>query len=345
MSDVVQPYSPVKTVLLTGAGFTKSFGGYLGSEMWAAILRQPEIQDDDALRRRLLDVPGLNFEMFYDEVETLSHYTPEQKDRVRAALQRAYKEMDDIIRSNDRSKATAIQYFLKQFAGSNETRTRGFVFTLNQDLFMERFYVGDKDMRLPGIATKAEWFKGSTAEWKYALQLPSRAEVTKYKDEFWRKGQCPLMYIKLHGSFLWKSEDGSDAMVIGYGKKGRMEKEPLMDWYLQIFDEVLKQGGMNLVIIGYGFGDDHINALIGRAVKDHRLRLTVICPTEPSGFREQVIKAPAPSDFSPYESLGDIIWEGLFRYYPATVGDFYSTGTSTLPAQGVSLFRAVGLLK
>ena len=34
----------MNAVLLTGAGFTKTFGGYLASEMWATILNQPEIQ-------------------------------------------------------------------------------------------------------------------------------------------------------------------------------------------------------------------------------------------------------------------------------------------------------------
>ncbi len=344
MSTSIKPYSPVKTFLLTGAGFTKSFGEYLGSEMWAAILRQPEIQDDDALRSRLLDVPGLNFELFYDEVENLSHYTPDQKDRVRVALRQAYKEMDEILYSNNKSEAVAVGNFLKRFAGSINKRSRGFIFTLNQDLFAERFYVEDEGVSLPGVQTRPEWFKGSTQEWKYAIRLPTKNKIKEYKEEFWRKGQGPLMYVKLHGSTLWKSEDGSDAMVIGHGKKGRMEKEPLLDWFLEIFEKVLNWGSMNLVIIGYGFGDDHINALIGNAVKDSGLRLSIIGPTEPLIFKELVLRAPAPPDFSQNESLGDIIWKGLSRYYPTTVSHFYRTSTSTLPPQGDSFFRALGLL-
>jgi hypothetical protein len=252
--------------------------------------------------------------------------------------------MEECIRSGDKSKATGIQYFLKQFAGSHEKRTRGFVFTLNQDLFVERFYVGGTDMRLPGITTKAEWFKASTVEWKYGLGLPNKDKVARYKDAFWQKGLGSLMYVKLHGSYLWKSEDGSDAMVIGYGKKGRTEKEPLLAWYLQLFDEILNLGDVNLVTIGYGFGDDYINALIGNAIKDNRLRLNVICPTEPSAFKDHVLNAPAPDDSSKYEVLGDVIWRGLVRYYPATVTDFYTPRTSTLPPQGCSFFRALGLL-
>jgi hypothetical protein len=180
-------YTPLKTILLTGAGITESFGGYLASEMWAALLRQPEIQNDDRLRNRLLDIPGLNFEMFYDEVENLPHWSAAQKAGVRTALQRAYDEMDACIRSGDNRQAAGIQFFLERFAAAVGSYSRGFVFTLNQDLFIERFYVGATDMRLPGITTKPEWFKGSTAEWKYELQLPNNNQVAKYRDEFWSK--------------------------------------------------------------------------------------------------------------------------------------------------------------
>jgi hypothetical protein len=31
---------PAKNVLLTGAGFSKDFGGLLASEMWAALLNE-----------------------------------------------------------------------------------------------------------------------------------------------------------------------------------------------------------------------------------------------------------------------------------------------------------------
>jgi len=36
-------FTAARHVLLTGAGFTQGYGGYLASEMWATIFRQPEI--------------------------------------------------------------------------------------------------------------------------------------------------------------------------------------------------------------------------------------------------------------------------------------------------------------
>ena len=37
-------------ILLTGAGFTKNFGGFLASEMWSKIFNTPAIQANKKLR-------------------------------------------------------------------------------------------------------------------------------------------------------------------------------------------------------------------------------------------------------------------------------------------------------
>jgi hypothetical protein len=57
-----------KAVVLTGAGFSRPFGGYLAAEMWAAILRQPQVRESPALRERMLK--DMNFEAVYEDVMT-----------------------------------------------------------------------------------------------------------------------------------------------------------------------------------------------------------------------------------------------------------------------------------
>jgi hypothetical protein len=42
-----------KAVLLTGAGFTHNFGGFLANEMWAVIFNSPEIGKDPRLNELL----------------------------------------------------------------------------------------------------------------------------------------------------------------------------------------------------------------------------------------------------------------------------------------------------
>jgi SIR2-like domain len=69
-------------------------------------------------------------------------------------------------------------------------------------------------------------------------------------------------------------------------KLGRIAGEPLLEWYLSLFKEALEEGDKNLVIVGYGFGDDHINDIIVDAIKDRGLKLFVISPQLPADFAQ-----------------------------------------------------------
>jgi hypothetical protein len=124
------------TVLLTGAGFTKSFGGYLADEMWATIFNQPEIAKYPKLRDCLLKT--INFEDAYDNLLGEDRLSPEERRAFTDALGRAYDEMDGTIRKFMYSAKARCIGFISLFAGSGEEE-RGFIFTLNQDLFLERF--------------------------------------------------------------------------------------------------------------------------------------------------------------------------------------------------------------
>ena len=81
--------------------------------------------------------------------------------------------------------------------------------------------------------------------------------------------------VKLHGSMNWRTADGRDAMVIGTGKSGQIQQSPLLSWYWQIFEQVLAAGGVRLLIAGYGFQDEHVNAAIARAAQHHGLRVFI----------------------------------------------------------------------
>ena len=81
--------------------------------------------------------------------------------------------------------------------------------------------------------------------------------------------------IKLHGSFNWRTMDGRNSMVVGTGKEDQINAYPLLSWYWDIFKSVLSAGNVRLLIVGYGFGDDHVNATIADAVEHHGLRVFI----------------------------------------------------------------------
>jgi hypothetical protein len=264
-------------ILLTGAGFTKTFGGYLGSEMWARIFNHFEIQQNPKIRNRMLR--DLNFESVYSKVVESREFSRIEKRSLTTAIRKAYKSMRDKVLSENvdliNNATGACKAYISKFAGSIEKR--GFVFTLNQDQFIERWFtdVGGSVMVMPGIERRERWFYPGSGPWiDNTIELPKRANVKQIISNFYNRRRGTLVYIKLHGSYGWRSAVGGqrgDLMIIGRTKSELINKEPLLKWYFSLFEDVLSRA-KKLVVIGYGFGDEHINKVVvkNRAPDDLR---------------------------------------------------------------------------
>lgn len=316
--------------------------------MWAVIFRQPEIRQYPNLRKRMLE--RLDYESLYHEVLSSLSYTDDERRALTNAIRNAYREMHELICQWDlkrNSAAAAVcRAFIARFDGSGYDR--GFFFTLNQDLFIERFFfLGYQQaslLKIPGLE-HAKWFNGhlaSTLTKEDHIRLPDQARVEKFSSTFLSKSVECFAYVKLHGSYGWRSShDGSDVMVIGHGKLGSIEKEPLLKWYLSLFEEILKEPNRNLVVVGYGFADEHINNVITDAIHDCGLRLYVVSPKLPSEFREML--TPLNSFVTePPVPRGRELWEGLYGYYRATAIDFCDEN-GELTTQGRAFFRDLEL--
>ena len=160
-------------------------------------------------------------------------------------------------------------------------KNKSFIFTLNQDMFFERLYPNNAaaELSIPGIDNNPEWFTthfNESLEPSDYLRLPTEDELKLIKDSLLDVGGYFL--IKLHGSYNWISSNGSDMdmMVIGRGKAEQIKSEPLLKHYFEIFDYVLSKGQCRLLIIGYGFGDKHINSIISKAITDHGLKIYIL---------------------------------------------------------------------
>lgn len=337
MSQESRWFKPAKAVLLTGAGFTHTFGGYLASEMWAVILSQPEIRKNEALRSLILE--ELNYETLYQRV--LSGDSASLKDELTAAIRRAYLDLHDVIFRSE-TAGTVCQHFISRFVRRSETNIRAFFFTLNQDLWVERFYThGDPLLKIPGLECR-HWFNGQlravlTPEMR--VLLPDETSVERIEKSFWDKSSERFAYIKLHGSYGWIGRDGQEVMVIGNTKTDVIRKEPLLRWYLSLFKEVLQQPERYLLVIGYGFRDQHINDVIADAINSRGLRMFVVSPELPTDFRSKLLR----EDGENCVSRGRELWQGLSGYFRASVGDLYRRGTADLPPKGEVLFRNLGL--
>jgi hypothetical protein len=108
-----------------------------------------------------------------------------------------------------------------------------------------------------------------------------------------------LNVIKLHGSFNWRTAGAQSTMVVGTGKTSQISASPLLAWYFDIFGKVLSAGGVRLMIVGYGFGDAHVNAVIADAIEHHDLKVFIW--DAGSNLKQRILEAPH----------GASIWKGL----------------------------------
>jgi hypothetical protein len=85
-------------------------------------------------------------------------------------------------------------------------------------------------------------------------------------------------FFKLHGSSTWQNNTGAPVLVMGGAKAAELMQHPVLLWYFGRFEEYLSRPDTRLMVIGYSFGDHHINQAITHAADRGTLRVFVIDP-------------------------------------------------------------------
>jgi SIR2-like domain len=264
-----------KRVLLTGAGWTKNWNGFLAPQLWHHLTSHPRVQGNATVRAALLGVTTLNFEEAYELVATGARFTPNDKADLDFALTAVFTMIDDAVAAmpfpvNDYKVNEMISYFMRAMGEQVNT---GYLFTLNQDLFFERKYIQYLVQQvprpvLPGIPPHRYFFNSNMPRFDQTMMV----NVPSNWAQSALVGQTNV--IKLHGSFNWRMSGSSQPeMVIGTNKTSHIAGSKLLSWYHDIFRSVLSQGDVKLLIVGYGFGDNHINDMIADAVKSYGLKI------------------------------------------------------------------------
>jgi uncharacterized protein len=195
-----------------------------------------------------------------------------------------------------------VQELLFRFFGlRNGGNSAGYLFTLNQDLFFERHLynehvAGAPGGALPGLVTRPgqRWFGTNLRAYDATFTMESVANPAVEG-----RLQNQMNVIKLHGSFNWRSADGAHVMVVGTHRTKTIASMPLLNWYADIFRAAISAGDVRLMIVGYGFADEHINAVIADAVEQRGLSV-FIWNTTPD-LKGLVMRSPH----------GARIWKGL----------------------------------
>jgi len=297
----------VKTILLTGAGFSYDFGGFLRKEMWEKIFNSRLLKENfpsiNELANKVLDY---DYESIYSGVHDL--FTQKEKDAIDNVFLKVYKELDESIRglfrrdNVPRDVKELIQRFSKRWGGGE------YFFTLNQDLLIERLFF--HEIHIPGFnaANRISLIRDKEFSDEYIYEVPN----DPLKQETPKAAPLKLHYIKLHGSFNWRDSDKHTKMVIGKNKLSQTASEPLLDFYFSIFKKELSQKSVRLLVIGYSFLDEHINEVIARS----DIELHIIDPLGFDRFKEDLQEKPYGSE------IGKKIGRGY--YYPYSLKEIFS---------------------
>lgn len=269
-------------IILLGAGFSRNWGGYLGSEVFEYLLSCPEVGGDPTLREMLWRTRTEGFEVALGELQAGFKENPARFAEPLREFQGAIASMFTAMNSAFARRgfdfpptniATSVTYFLSQFDA---------IFTLNQDLLLESHYMG---CNFSNGEHYRQWAGQKPPGLEVAIQR-NCPEHLRFFHHTWRPvpetefevgaGIQPIW--KLHGSSNWVERDGSELLVMGGGKEETIGDHPILAWYGREFERAMRIEGARLMIVGYGFRDQHINRMIARAVGDCGLKLFIIGP-------------------------------------------------------------------
>ena len=283
-------------ILLTGAGFSRNWGGWLASEAFEYLLGcaiSPEVR----LRLWTSKNRGGGFEETLADLQAEFSHSRDPNvgamvDALTSALLGMFNEMDKGFYNTKFEPQNERIYQLGEFLLQFDA-----IFSLNQDLLLERHYLnGDI-----GLSPTRAWIGWQIPGVKllepgHQLLDPNLAMRTPMAEPF-RLEPSRQPYFKLHGSSNWVREPGGRVIILGGNKAAGIAQEPLLRWYHEQFVARLQEDNCKLMVIGYSFGDRHINDAIMEAADLGRLGLFIVDPEGVDVLDKQkriAIRSPQP---------------------------------------------------
>jgi hypothetical protein len=259
--------------LLTGAGFSRNWGGWLADEAFEYLLTRAEL--DTGLRSllwRFKSTGGFEAALASLQIGYSHQGASSDKERL-VALTKALVDMFDAMNkgyydlafepSGHGNKSNLdVCRFLSWFDA---------IFTLNQDALLELKYIGPSYDTVRSLDTRwqgsympyVDFLNKSDVD---GLAHPCDFPMVPNLNLALKDRQQP--YYKLHGSANWFSGNPDERMLVMGGNKPELIKQfPILARYHAEFAERLSRPGARLMIIGYSFRDEHINQTIVEACK------------------------------------------------------------------------------
>jgi|SRR5579871_928912 len=286
-----------RRLILTGAGFTRPWGGYLTTDIWSLIISDPAVYSCRALNERLH--VDFNFESVLADIEgeLAGGFSDADRNVMRGAVSRAFQIQQNRIHAKGPGAGEVVRHIIEALH-DRHNKVSTCVFTLNQDLLFESFLLRYPNLLGPPGVESA--------------MSRTTATVAPFEPKRFKSIKARTSYIKLHGSMNWR-DLGGQVIVLGGAKEAAIRRFDILRMNSAIFRRALMQPDGRLLVIGYGFGDEHINRIIADAV-GQGLKLWIADPRDPSSIRATMC-----------EQKGKTSWGGIWK---SVVG--HSTGSEEL---------------
>jgi hypothetical protein len=285
-------------ILLLGAGFSRNWGAPLANEITGSLLG--ELHDDPELVKRLRSGP------FEDAFAAFQR--PRGDDEASKRLRRLQTSVTGLFARMNAALAAMPFEFNNTVANSIKAFLERFdaIFTLNQDLLLEIHYQPTlvstrwSGVTIPGMQPSYEAAHSGLSD-------PTKLTWRPQGDTTVRGKIQP--YYKLHGSSNWLDATGEPVLIMGSAKSGAIDRFPVLKFYHDTFQTLLRKPNTKLMVIGYSFQDEHINKVICEASARQGLGTFLV---DPAG--RDVLKDPkmanamikAPRDVEDIRLIGEL---------------------------------------
>lgn len=282
-------------VLLTGAGTSEECGGLLMAGLWKAASEDPSISSDWS---KLLELAGYNPEQGKENLEELlsNLQTLTRAHKINTTkgedFSKVISAIEDRIVKECRKvkiieKSSHVRFLTRILKGRNTTSPRLKIFTLNYDSAFEQ--AGDRIGAVVIDGFLFSYNKGfKSSEFDLDIVQRERSRI-HYEENFYSR---VFHLYKMHGSIDWRSDESDNGMifkdanpsspVLIYPNSSKFEKSFEMPFFEMVsrLQGVLRKENTTLFIVGYGFGDAHVNRIIEESVRNNpNLEIFIIKPT------------------------------------------------------------------
>lgn len=306
-------------VMLTGAGFTANFGAPLAREIYNILFNSKYVQDDEKIRKLFLDdasIGASDYESIYEKLLILLKDASDKKKELNNFFWDTFVNSLDFYSKNPqwkdvrgrKSQQSLIERFIVKFMHS---KYKSIFFTLNQDMFIERqlfrafeeysqdnvhlqsvlndlqFKIDEtqiKNLKRLGVSDDITTMTNKQIEGSLKLRISgSQKNEAEKQYTSWENDKSKyVFYVKLHGSLDYFLDE-EPLLIYGTNKQARINT-PLMEFYREKFEDLLKNQTCKLFLIGYGFNDKHINDSINEFLNQTTGELHIVDHSSMNNF-------------------------------------------------------------